>query len=136
MYRLQVLRYKEGICFWCLMALNGLDTIIRFLCWINFTIPTETRNIGKGRAVTSLELVKHYFQLLHGKPKSCPVDDLMWTCEQGPIEHKSGGRGLRVVNTMRKWCCPFKKRWQIRHGQMIEREYMNSAEIRDKARHV
>ena len=81
-----------------------------------------------------LQLVQYYFdQLKRNQHESC--DEQCHTeVVDYPLENKSGGRGIRVVNTMRKWCCRFKKRWQVRHGQMMEREFMPPAELRDKAR--
>ena len=75
--------------------------------------------------------LQYYFdQLKRNEHESC---DLSLVVDY-PLENKSGGRGIRVVNTMRKWCCRFKKRWQVRHGQMMEREFMPPSELKEKAR--
>lgn len=87
----------------------------------------------KGRTVSSVQLVQYYFdQLKRNEHESC--DQCHPVVVDYPLENKSGGRGIRVVNTMRKWCCRFKKRWQVRHGQMMEREFMPPSELKEKAR--
>ena len=93
----------------------------------------EKENIEKGRAVSSLELVQQYFHQLKRNEDKYYEEDVLTVGEDFPVENKAGERGIRVVNTMRKWCSRFKKRWQVRHGQMMEREFMPPGELRDKA---
>ena len=79
---------------------------------------------------------KHYFHQLKGTANKHYEEEFLTVGDGFPVENKCGGRGIRVVNTMRKWCCRFKKKWQVRRGQMMEREFMPPGELRDKVRHI
>ena len=106
----------------------------RFITEMQTCLWLEKENMEKGRTVSSLQLVQYYFdQLKRNEHESCD-DQCHPVVVDYPLENKSGGRGIRVVNTMRKWCCRFKKRWQVRHGQMMEREFMPPSEVKEKAR--
>ena len=106
----------------------------RFITEMQTCLWLEKENMEKGRTVSSLQLVQYYFdQLKRNEHESCD-DQCHPVVVDYPLENKSGGRGIRVVNTMRKWCCRFKKRWQVRHGQMMEREFMPPSELKEKAR--
>ena len=50
---------------------------------------------------------KHYFHQLKGTANKHYEEEFLTVGDGFPVENKCGGRGIGVVNTMRKWCCRF-----------------------------
>lgn len=53
---------------------------------------------------------KHYFHQLKGTANKHYEEEFLTVGDGFPVENKCGGRGIGVVNTMRKWCCRFFKK--------------------------
>ena len=98
-----------------------LDSARRFLVEQKTWKWLWSQNMEKGKVASSTELVKQYVLNLKGD-----YDDDMVGFEYGP-------RGFRVNASMRKWCSRFKQKWQVRHGQLPEREKQTKDDIHDKA---
>ena len=93
----------------------------------------HAENNSKGRAVTAVELADRFLGFLHGDGESTSEKGKNVRHLQGHhFEKKAGKRGLKLQSGMRKWCAAFKKRWNVRHGQMMERECMDTKEIQQK----
>ena len=101
----------------------------RTMAWL------QSQNNSEGRVVAAVELADCFFAYLHGdahsmsaKPKSTGH------LEDYHFEQKVGKRGLKLTSGIRKWCASFKRRWNVRHGQMKERECLDTEDIKQKAR--
>lgn len=94
----------------------------------------ENENIKKGRAVTAMDLVSQYDSMLRDATvKEFSIAKAMDALDVVYLERKPGKHGLRVKASMRRWCCRFKAKWNLRHGQMHDRDFIPVDELRDKA---
>lgn len=97
----------------------------------------RSQNISNGKAVTAVQLADRFLGFLHGDAggeSSCETDRKVKHLQESHFEQKGCNRGIKLKSTMRKWCVRFKKRWNVRHGQMMEREYMHIEQVQQKVR--
>lgn len=95
----------------------------------------QLQNNSKGRVVAAVELADCFFAYLHGDAPSLSAKPKgTGHLEDCHFEQKVGKRGLKLTSGIRKWCASFKRRWNVRHGQMKERECLDTEDIKHKAR--
>ena len=93
----------------------------------------QTQNNSEGKVVTAGQLADRFYSFLHGADQSTIAKATqLQHLQECHFERKAGKRGLKLTSGIRKWCASFKRRWNVRHGQMIERECMDSKEIEQK----
>ena len=95
----------------------------------------RTQNISKGRPVTAVELADSFLGFLHGGADGKSTSDhgiRLRHLQDHHFERKGCNRGVKLGSTKRKWCVRFKKKWNVRHGQMMERESMDIKEVQQK----
>ena len=93
----------------------------------------QSQNISNGRAVTAVELTNRFLAYLDGHEdvNTTTAGDVKHLQEHH-FEQTVKKRGLKLRSGMRKWCATFKRRWNVRHGQMMEREFMDIKDMRRK----
>ena len=100
----------------------------RTMAWL------QSQNNSEGRVVTAVELADCFFAYLHGDADSMSAKaKSTGHLQDYHFEQKVGKRGLKLTSGIRKWCASFKRRWNVRHGQMKERECLDTEDIQQKA---